>query len=40
VNEARIAALLDDGLSIRDIADETGIPKSTVARIKKKLEAL
>jgi putative DNA primase/helicase len=39
VNEARIAALLDDGLSIRDIADETGIPKSTVARIKKKLEA-
>jgi AAA domain/Homeodomain-like domain len=39
VNEARIAALLDDGLSIREIADETGIPKSTVARIKKKLEA-
>ena len=39
VNEARIVALLDDGLSIREIADETGIPKSTVARIKKKLAA-
>jgi len=38
-NRARIAALLDDGLSIRDIADETGIPKSTVARIKKAIEA-
>jgi uncharacterized protein YerC len=39
VNEARIAALLDDGLSIRDVADETGISKSTVARIKKRLKA-
>jgi putative DNA primase/helicase len=38
VNETRISELLDDGLSIRDIADETGIPKSTVARIKKKIE--
>jgi uncharacterized protein YerC len=39
VNEARIVALLDDGLSIREIADETGIPRSTVARIKKELAA-
>jgi hypothetical protein len=34
-NRARVQALLDDGLSVRDIADETGIPKSTVHRIKK-----
>jgi putative DNA primase/helicase len=39
VNLARVAALLDDGLSIRDIADETGIKKSTVHNLKKKLEA-
>ena len=39
VNFARVKALLDDGLSVRDIADETGIPKSTVQRIKKKFEA-
>ena len=36
-NRARVQALLDDGLSVRDIADETGIPKSTVHRIKTKL---
>jgi uncharacterized protein YerC len=35
-NRARVQALLDDGLSVRDI-DETGIPKSTVHRIKTKL---
>lgn len=40
VNRARVAALLGDGLSVRDIADETGIPKSTVGRIKKALEAI
>jgi putative DNA primase/helicase len=40
VNEAKITALLDDGLSIREVADETGIPKSTVGRTRKKLEAL
>jgi putative DNA primase/helicase len=38
-NRARVEALLDDGLSVRDIADETGIPKSTVQRLKKKIEA-
>ena len=38
-NRARVQALLDDGLSVRDIADETGIPKSTVHRIKKAIEA-
>jgi putative DNA primase/helicase len=38
-NRARVHALLDDGLSVRDIADETGIPKSTVHRIKKALQA-
>jgi len=29
---------MDDGLSIRDIADETGISKSTVQRIKRAIE--
>lgn len=36
---ARVAALLDDGLSIREIAEETGLSKSAVGRIKKVLEA-
>jgi putative DNA primase/helicase len=36
VNLARVQALLDDGLTVREIADETGIPKSTVQRLKKK----
>jgi putative DNA primase/helicase len=39
VNLARVKALLEDELSIRDITDETGIPKSTVQRLKKKIEA-
>jgi putative DNA primase/helicase len=38
VQKARVEALLDDGLSVRDIAEETGIPKSTVHRIKKAKE--
>lgn len=38
-NQARVKALIDDGLSVRDIADETGISKSTVQRIKKSIEA-
>ena len=38
VNMARVRALLDDELSIRDIADETGLSKSTVHRLKKKIE--
>jgi hypothetical protein len=38
-NRARVQALVDDGLSVRDIADETGISKSTVQRIKKAIEA-
>jgi putative DNA primase/helicase len=39
VNAARVKALLnDDGkMSIRDIADETGLSKSSVGRIKKKI---
>jgi hypothetical protein len=32
-------ALLDDDLSIRDIADETGLSKSSVQRLKKKIQA-
>jgi putative DNA primase/helicase len=39
VNLARVKALVDDGLSVRDIADETGIPKSTVQRLKNKIAA-
>ncbi|MGO8841316.1 MAG: AAA family ATPase [Methyloceanibacter sp.] len=39
VNLARVKALLDDGLTVREIADETGIPKSTVGRLKKQIEA-
>jgi hypothetical protein len=39
VNLARVKALLDDGLTIREIADETGIPRSTVGRLKKQIEA-
>jgi KaiC/GvpD/RAD55 family RecA-like ATPase len=35
VQKARVEALVADGLSVRDIAEETGIPKSTVHRIKK-----
>jgi putative DNA primase/helicase len=40
-NRARVEALLDENpkMSVRDIADETGIPKSTVHRIKKAIEA-
>ena len=37
--KARVAALLDDDLSVRDIAEDTGIPKSTVHRLKKQIEA-
>jgi putative DNA primase/helicase len=39
VNLARVKALLEDGLSLREIAEETGIPKSTVHRLKKMIEA-
>jgi putative DNA primase/helicase len=39
VNRARVEALLSDGLSLRDIAEETGLSKSTVGRIKKSLAA-
>jgi DNA invertase Pin-like site-specific DNA recombinase len=38
VNRARVEALIDDGLSVRETADETGISKSTVHRIKKAIE--
>jgi putative DNA primase/helicase len=37
--KARVAALLDDDLSVREIAEDTGIPKSTVHRLKKQIEA-
>ena len=37
VNRARVKALLEDGMTVRQIEDETGIPKSTVHRIKKRL---
>jgi hypothetical protein len=40
VNLARVKALLDDGLTVREIADETGIPRSTVGRLKKQIEAV
>jgi len=33
-----VKALLDDGLTVREIADETGIPRSTVGRLKKAIE--
>ncbi|PLX34849.1 MAG: RNA polymerase subunit sigma-70 [Hyphomicrobiales bacterium] len=39
VREDRVAELSREGLSVRDIAEETGIPKSTVSRIQKKLRA-
>ena len=39
VNLARVKALLDDDMSIRDIADETGLSKSTVHRLKQQIEA-
>jgi len=39
VQLAQVRALLADGLSYRDIAEETGISKSSVQRIKRKLEA-
>ena len=34
---ARVAALVDDGLSIRDIAAETGISRSKVGRLRKRV---
>ena len=39
VDLERVKSLLDDGLKIRDIADETGLSKSKVGRLKKKIEA-
>jgi AAA domain/Homeodomain-like domain len=38
VQKARVEALVADGLSVREIAEETDIPKSTVHRIKKAME--
>jgi putative DNA primase/helicase len=37
---ARVVALADEGLSVRDIAEETGMSKSTVQRLKSRAEAL
>lgn len=39
VNENRVVKLLADDMSIRDISEATGIPKSTVHDIKRKIEA-
>ena len=39
VNLARVKALLDDDPSIRDVADETGLSKSTVHQLKKQIDA-
>ena len=38
VDLSRVTALAE-GLSVRDISEETGIPRSTVQRLKKKAEA-
>jgi putative DNA primase/helicase len=38
-NRARVQALLGDGLTVREIAEETGIARSTVGRLKKAIEA-
>ena len=38
VNLVRVKALLDDEMTVRDIADETGLSKSTVQRLKKRIE--
>jgi putative DNA primase/helicase len=37
-NQERVAELLRDGLSVRDIAEELGLSKSTVQRFKTKIE--
>lgn len=39
VRLAQVKSLHDEGMKVRDIAEETGIPKSTVHRLVKKLEA-
>jgi len=39
VNRSRVKVLLDDGMTVRKIADETGIPRSTVGRLKQAIEA-
>ena len=39
VRLAQVRALLAEGMTVREIAEETDIPKSTVQRLKKKLEA-
>ena len=38
VDQVRIAALLAAGMSVRDIADEIGISKSVVHRLKQRIE--
>jgi transposase len=35
---SRVSALLKDGVSIRDAAEELGLPKGKVERIRKKLK--
>ena len=36
---ARVKVLLEDGMTVREIADESGIPRSTVGRLKQAIEA-
>ena len=38
-NQVRMAEMLKDGMSVRDIADEIGVSKSTVHRFKAKIDA-
>jgi putative DNA primase/helicase len=40
VKLARVKALVDDGYSVREIADETGFSKSAVQRMRDKLQEL
>jgi putative DNA primase/helicase len=39
VRLAQVKLLTEDGLSLREIADATGIPKTTVARLQSKIKA-
>lgn len=40
VDMARVVALTDEGMTVRDIAEQTGIPKSRVSRLQQKAREL